>query len=404
VLFAATATKGLAARMVATTLEFSAHVGTVVAPSPTVMVLDVNGNGVPNVAVTFTVTSGGGALDGVGTLATLTDATGSAKVNWTVGPAAGSNTLQATAEGLQGSPIRFGAITFACDCWMTKASMPTARTYLGVAAINGILYAVGGHITGGAGGAILATLEAYDPASNTWTTKAPMPTARYLLATAAVNGVLYAVGGTNSQSGNSDLATVEAYDPASDTWTTKAPMPTARFGFRLAAINGILYAVGGNIANVGVQATVEAYDPATDTWTTKASMPTARSYLGLAAINGILYAVGGATNGGSVGTVEAYDPAADTWTTQAPMPTAREQLTADGINGVLYAVGGDLGGTSTLYATLEAYDPATNTWTTKTPMPAPRAALASTPINGIFYAVGGVTSLGPVATMEAYQP
>src|SRR5439155_23941703 len=97
-----------------------------------------------------------------------------------------------------------------------------------------------------------------------------------------------------SQTGNSDLATVEAYDPATDTWTTKASMPTARFGLSLTTINGTLYAVGGNIANVGSQAAVEAYDPVTNTWTTKASMLTPRTYIGLAAINGILYAVGGA--------------------------------------------------------------------------------------------------------------
>src|SRR5437016_12348384 len=62
------------------------------------------------------------------------------------------------------------------------------------------------------------------PGSGFWTTKAPMPTGRYALGVAAVNGILYAVGGYN----NAVLATLEAYDPVTNTWTTKAPMPTAR--------------------------------------------------------------------------------------------------------------------------------------------------------------------------------
>src|SRR6267378_3458584 len=64
------------------------------------------------------------------------------------------------------------------------------------------------------------------PGSGSWTTKAPMPTARDGLGVAAVNGMLYAVGGFNSS--GLPVATLEAYDPTTNTWTAKAPMPTAR--------------------------------------------------------------------------------------------------------------------------------------------------------------------------------
>src|SRR2546421_249104 len=91
--------------------------------------------------------------------------------------------------------------------------------------------------------------------SGSWTTKARMPTGRYLLGVAAVNGTLYAVGGFN---GAGDyVATVEVYDPVTNTWTTQAPMPTARWALGVAAVNGTLYAVGGY--NSGPLATVEAY-------------------------------------------------------------------------------------------------------------------------------------------------
>jgi hypothetical protein len=65
------------------------------------------------------------------------------------------------------------------------------------------------------------------------------------------------------------MATVEEYDPATNTWTTKAPMPTARESLGLAAAsNGKIYAVGGAVMSIhGVHfeghplATVEEYTP-----------------------------------------------------------------------------------------------------------------------------------------------
>src|SRR5580700_2020353 len=72
-----------------------------------------------------------------------------------------------------------------------------------------------------------------------WTTRAPMPTARVGLAAVVVNNILYTVGGGSAVGGGNKL---EAYDPVTNTWTTKAPMPTARYGLAAGVINGILYA------------------------------------------------------------------------------------------------------------------------------------------------------------------
>jgi N-acetylneuraminic acid mutarotase len=279
--------------------------------------------------------------------------------------------------------------TASCDCWSVTTPMPTAQVGLGVAAINGVLYAVGGSGT---------TVEAYDPASDTWSTRAAMPTARSGVGVAALDGILYVVGGTTG----TPVATVEAYDPAADTWTTKAPMPTARHAPGAAVINGILYVVGGAAgadADHASLATVEAYDPATNTWTPKASMPTARARLGAAAIDGILYAVGGYTSLASA-LVEAYDPISDTWTRKTPMSVPRHGLGVGAMDGRLYAVGGWMNGTR---ATNEAYDPLSDTWTTKAQMPTPRVALGVAATGGILYAVGGSNG-GPLATVEAYRP
>ena len=82
----------------------SATAGAAVAISPSVRVLDSGGNGVPNVSVTFTVTSGGGSATGT---TVSTNASGIATVGkWVLGPAVGANTLQAAAS-VTGSPVTF---------------------------------------------------------------------------------------------------------------------------------------------------------------------------------------------------------------------------------------------------------------------------------------------------------
>ena len=74
----------------------------------------------------------------------------------------------------------------------------------------------------------LRTLEVYEPETNNWRLKAPMPTPRFLLAAGAIDGKLYSVGGTNSVHGGPGLAVLEVYDPVSNPWATKAPMLTPR--------------------------------------------------------------------------------------------------------------------------------------------------------------------------------
>jgi Kelch motif protein len=70
---------------------------------------------------------------------------------------------------------------------------------------------------------LIALASADALAQGTWATKASMPTARYLHSTSVVNGIIYRVGGTIDFNPNWP-GTVDAYDPASDTWTTKASM------------------------------------------------------------------------------------------------------------------------------------------------------------------------------------
>ena len=296
------------------------------------------------------------------------------------------------------------------DCWTTRAPMLTVRSGFGIGAINGIVYTVGGALPSASPHSAEATLEAYDPGTNKWTTKAPMPTRRAGAQVGVVNGLLYAVGGTPAgQVDPLPAGTVEAYDPVTNTWTTRQSIPAPPFGAGVGVVNGILYAVGGvapSSSGFTVTGTLQAYDPIADTWTTKAPMPTPRLGFAVGVVNGILYAVGG----DAAGTVEAYDPATKTWTTRQPMLTARSDLDVGVVNGILYAVGGspsdNADGIPKIVNTVEAYDPATNAWTTRTPMITARMGLGVAVVDGVLYAIGGrpPSPADITGANEAYRP
>ncbi len=85
-----------------------------------------------------------------------------------------------------------------------------------------------------------------------------MPAPRTQVGVAVVDNILYTIGGHDA-SGN-HLTTVEAYDPVSDTWSTKAAMPTPRAHFGATEVGGTIYVIGGD-GEVSVINTNEAFTP-----------------------------------------------------------------------------------------------------------------------------------------------
>jgi len=172
--------------------------------------------------------------------------------------------------------------------------------------VNGKIYAIGGAYTTNP-----AAVEEYDPATDTWTRKANMPTARNGLSTSVIDGRIYVIGGATSF-GGSGISTVEEYDPATDTWRQKANMRTARVYLSTSVVNGKIYAIGGTAGNWNpVLSTVEEYDPVTDTWAKKPDLPTARMFVPTSMVNGEIYAIGGSLAywpWTPTSTVEVYDP------------------------------------------------------------------------------------------------
>ena len=123
--------------------------------------------------------------------------------------------------------------------WSRGTPMLAARGWFGAAVVDSLIYAVGGDGRG--------STEAYKPSTRTWRYHAALPNTRDWFAVAAADGEVYAFGGfVAGRTANHSSRESDRYDPASDTWTRVAAMPTDRYG--AAAVtgqDGRIYVVGG---------------------------------------------------------------------------------------------------------------------------------------------------------------
>jgi hypothetical protein len=147
---------------------------------------------------------------------------------------------------------------------------------------------------------LLGTMEVFDTETNNWTTLKPMTLPRNHHDVAYLDGKLYVIGGTVGScfpgGWASNVPMNEVYDIATDTWSTGAPMPTARSGVAAAVLDNKIYVIGGEgwvDESGGVFRTNEAYDPKSNSWIEMAPMPTARHGFAKGVLDGKLYAVSG---------------------------------------------------------------------------------------------------------------
>jgi N-acetylneuraminic acid mutarotase len=278
---------------------------------------------------------------------------------------------------------------------------------------------------------LLGCGAAEDIPQGPWTRAAPMPTARSELTAAALDGRIYLAGGiaqwerrrpsrpttppqtagrscrlcprrfTTSQlqprtSGSTSLAATPTYCSARSRerrWARIADLPAPRAAHGMAAIEGKLYVVGG----VGPGSKdLWIYDPATDRWdVARAALPRQREHLAMTVLDGKLHAIGGRwEDRGNLAAHEIYDPATGTWTQGPDLPTARSGLTAGVLDGHVHVTGGESLSRSHTFDEHEAYDPTATTWTTLASVPTPRHGLASAVVSGRWYVIGDGSRAG----------
>ncbi|UCH15585.1 MAG: T9SS type A sorting domain-containing protein [Bacteroidales bacterium] len=284
--------------------------------------------------------------------------------------------------------------------FIEKASMPTARLSMGTAVVDGKIYVIGGTKTETSP---LNVVEVYDPVTDIWDTKTPMPTARGVFGCTVVDGKIYTIGG--GVVGSSTLSIVEVYDPVTDSWDTKTPMPTARVSVAACTVNGKIYVIGGSLNNSSILegiSKVEEYDPETNSWTTKTDKPTPGWGLSACVLEGKIYVTGGNIQWPNISAaLEVYDPVTDEWETRTPMSIKKYSHSTTLVNGRIYTFGGwHSSGGGPIYKTTEEYNAITDVWTKKTDLPFAIAEFGAAVLNNNIYLIGGTSTLHPFTSVN----
>jgi len=286
------------------------------------------------------------------------------------------------------------------QAWDYSNDMPSNRVGFGTANVNGKTYLFGGY-----NNSALNKVEEYNPNTNTWTTKTNMPTAKGVFGTAVVNDKVYIIGGFTGNpayfNSGSALSSVEEYDPASDSWKSKSPIPDPLFWTSAAVYNGKIYVFGG-ARNQTTPATniVYVYDPLTDTWSTKNNMPVSLQGFASIVVNNKIYLLGGYNESTIIQkSLWEYDPLRDSWVQKTDMSSARASHSMIYSNGIIYAIGGGLvAGVATNL--VEQYNVATDTWVTGPSLNQARWGFGASINDGQIHVFGGGVTSGYTKTVE----
>ena len=271
--------------------------------------------------------------------------------------------------------------------WQSGAAMPTARSEMRVAVVDGIFY-----VPGGFGG--LTSFEAYDPANDSWTALAPMPEPAHHMMVTGHGGKAYVFGGGPDLSWQA-TASILVYDPATDAWTNAGLMPERRMSGEAVSLGGFVYLVGGT----GGTTALLRFDPAEDSWAVLPGPAQPREHVAAVAFKDELWVIGGRWGGtGALATVEIFDPASGSWRDGPEMNEARSGFGAAVVGDGIVVAGGEILGARpwTALASAEVYDAESGAWTLLPELPAGIHGMPVVGYEGTVFVLGGSDRAGGI--------
>jgi N-acetylneuraminic acid mutarotase len=159
---------------------------------------------------------------------------------------------------------------------------------------------------------VLNSAEEYDPATNIWSSVAPMHQVRAQeTATVLEDGDVLVTGGVNQIQtggfGHDAVAGVELYDPQTNTWSVLAPMNVERAGHSANLLpDGDVLVAGGSDCGGGEgclgyggsgdccgASSAEVYEPTTNTWTFTTAVTTGMWHTATSLPGGAVLVTGG---------------------------------------------------------------------------------------------------------------
>lgn len=187
---------------------------------------------------------------------------------------------------VDGTPLRM-AFVLERGRWRALPRMPFPRAAAGAGIVGRRIVVAGGI---GAGRRLARNALSFDLRTKRWSVVVG-PTPREHLGVTALAGTVYAVGGRTSGL-DTNLLHFEAYRPGETVWRRLAPVPDPRGGTGAAALAGVVVSVGGEEPG-GTIAEVLAYRVAERRWVELPDLPTPRHGVGVAELGGRVFVIGG---------------------------------------------------------------------------------------------------------------
>ncbi|XP_048209252.1 kelch domain-containing protein 7B [Perognathus longimembris pacificus] len=178
----------------------------------------------------------------------------------------------------------------------------------GLCTMHNYLFLAGGIRGSGTKAVCSNQVFCYNPLTNIWSQVRPMQQARAQLKLVALEGQLYAIGGEC-------LYSMERYDPRTDTWTLRAPLPEGTFpvAHEAVACRGDIYVTGGHLFYRLLR-----YSPIKDLWVECPYSASHRRSSDMVALGGFLYRFDLLRGVGAA--VMRYNTVTGSWSRAASLP------------------------------------------------------------------------------------
>jgi len=225
----------------------------------------------------------------------------------------------------------------ATNSWTELAQLPRGANHVGVATHGDRIYAFGGFLEQNR----TPHDGAYAFDGERWHTLRRLPEASGAMACIALGDVIHIIGGAIGSDMRRSIDWHLVYDPRTDRYARRQPMPVGRDHAGIVVVNGVIHLIAGRVDSFHTNSNLHhTYDPRTDAWTFRAPIPTARSGHGCVWYRDRIFCMGGEGTNRVYGQNEAYNPATDAWEAYAPMLTPRHGMGAVVLGDSVYVAGG----------------------------------------------------------------
>ncbi len=217
----------------------------------------------------------------------------------------------------------------ATDTWVTKTPMPVANRGFEVTVCQNNIYTIGGD---------MGNIEVYFPSNDSWIVK-EWSARRYGFGVSTVHDKIYIIGGGRSwlypEYGYSLYNYTDVYDPATDSWTTAAPIPTPILDCLSVEADNKIYIISDNL--------IQIYSPENDTW-----LSSITTNLAISGYNSGTTKVASTKSPDGTSKIhlinqtahQTYCPKTNQWSTAPPMLTYRNIFALTSYGNSIFSVGG----------------------------------------------------------------